>query len=87
MVVSVASSTHHVGKPAPPHAPTATPAQHRPFATHAMQVEAEPARPLPWFGAVQGVALVPPEGSLGATSAAEPVAALVLTEGGQVGPP
>jgi hypothetical protein len=52
-----------------------------------MQVEAEPARPLPWFGAVQGVALVPPEGSLGATSAAEPVAALVLTEGGQVGPP
>ena len=49
-----------------------------------MQAEAEPARALPWFGAVQGVALVPSEGALGATSSAEPVAALVLTEGGQV---
>ena len=47
------------------------------------QAASEPAaRPLPWFGAVQGFALVPPEGSLGA--AFEPAAAVVLTEGGQL---
>eukprot|EP00884_Botryococcus_braunii_P015584 jgi/Botrbrau1/2709/Bobra.0203s0051.1 len=37
---------------------------------------------LPWFGAVKGLAVVPPEGSL--TADAPPAAIIVLTEGGQL---
>ena len=37
---------------------------------------------LPWFGAVKGFALVPPEGSI--TEDDDPVAIIVLTEGGQL---
>lgn len=45
-----------------------------------MQVES--AHALPWFGAVQGFALVPPKGSLGASG--RPAAVIVLSEGGQL---
>lgn len=38
--------------------------------------------PLPWFGTVEGFALVPPEGALLASE--DPVAVVVLTEGGQL---
>ena len=38
--------------------------------------------PLPWFGALQGLALVPPEHSLDAYSA--PAALIALNEGGQL---
>ena len=37
---------------------------------------------LPWFGAVKGFALVPPEGSINEDD--DPVAIIVLTEGGQL---
>ena len=37
---------------------------------------------LPWFGAVKGFALVPPEGSI--NEGDDPVAVIVLTEGGQL---
>ncbi|KAK9839762.1 hypothetical protein WJX84_009163, partial [Apatococcus fuscideae] len=37
---------------------------------------------LPWFGAVKGFALVPPEGSINEDD--DPVAVIVLTEGGQL---
>ncbi|BDA45161.1 hypothetical protein COCOBI_06-6410 [Coccomyxa sp. Obi] len=47
--------------------------------------EAEGPHALPWFGAVQGFALVPPEGSFGSGSASGEMAALiVLSEGGQL---
>ena len=38
--------------------------------------------PLPWFGTVEGYALVPPEGAL--TADEDPAAIIVLTEGGQL---
>ena len=38
--------------------------------------------PLPWFGTVEGYALVPPEGALMADE--DPAAIVVLTEGGQL---
>ena len=38
--------------------------------------------PLPWFGTVEGFALVPPEGALVADE--DPAAIVVLTEGGQL---
>ena len=38
--------------------------------------------PLPWFGTVEGYALVPPEGAL--TADEDPAAIVVLTEGGQM---
>lgn len=37
---------------------------------------------LPWFGTVEGFALVPPEGALLASE--DPAAVVVLTEGGQL---
>lgn len=47
--------------------------------------QAEGPHTLPWFGAVQGFALVPPEGSLGRGGASGDMAALiVLSEGGQL---
>ncbi|KAK9908560.1 hypothetical protein WJX75_009693 [Coccomyxa subellipsoidea] len=46
--------------------------------------EAEGARALPWFGAVQGFALVPPEGSFGSGGSGEMAALIVLSEGGQL---
>jgi hypothetical protein len=45
-------------------------------------VQAEGPHPLPWFGAVQGCALVPPKGSLGVVG--EPAAVMVLSKGGQL---
>ncbi len=44
--------------------------------------ESEEVHGLPWFGAIQGFALVPPEGAL--TPTAAPAAIIVLTEGGQL---
>lgn len=50
-----------------------------------MCMQAEEPHALPWFGAVQGFALVPPEGSLGNSGASGEMAALmVLSEGGQL---
>ncbi len=47
-------------------------------------VQAEGARALPWFGAVQGFSLVPPEGSCGSGGSGEMAALIVLSEGGQL---
>ena len=49
----------------------------------AAQAGGQPAaQPLPWFGTIDGYALVPPPGSLGAVD--DPAAIIVLTEGGQL---
>ena len=47
-----------------------------------MPVQEQEQHPLPWFGALQGLALVPPEHSLDAHSA--PAALVALNEGGQL---
>ena len=46
------------------------------------QEQEQEQHPLPWFGALQGLALVPPEHSLDAHSA--PAALIALNEGGQL---
>ena len=47
-------------------------------------MQAEGARVLPWFGAVQGFSLVPPEGSCGSGGSGEMAALILLSEGGQL---
>ena len=46
------------------------------------QEQEQEQHPLPWFGPLQGLALVPPEHSLDAHSA--PAALIALNEGGQL---
>ena len=53
--------------------------------THDMMcfcVQDQEQHPLPWFGAIQGLVLVPPQHSLDARS--EPAALITLSEGGQL---
>lgn len=48
----------------------------------ASQDQEQETHPLPWFGAIQGLVLVPPQHSLDARS--EPAALITLNEGGQL---